>query len=37
MELYHGSYMAIPFPEIIKGKFKVNLRKISGKVFIVPN
>lgn len=21
MELYHGSYMAIPFPEIIKGKF----------------
>lgn len=21
MELYHGSYMTIPFPEIIKGKF----------------
>ena len=21
MELYHGSYMAIPSPEIVRGKF----------------
>lgn len=31
MELYHGSYMAIPSPEIVRGKFT----KDFGEGFII--